>query len=161
MFEIVDTIDLTGMGYDKGSEAVVNINFTRAWHLAWAESIQLEQGKDETLTAYMGRKNAPKYALAAQMIKRITLIQGDTRYDEIVTPDVIATVDGEIDTDLLNFILDEAQERGDARVVNAATTFREQRLRALQGRQKNKDKAAKASDKPTSDGADAEQGASG
>ena len=148
MFEIIDTISLEGLGYDKGSEAVVNINFTRSWLLKWAEAHNTKKDEGESLADWIDRKNAPIYELAAQMIKRVVVMRGDSRYEQEVTSNVIREIDTEIDSELMQFIIDEAQERSAARVVNAATTFRQQRTRLLDGGKEGKRKATSASDKP-------------
>lgn len=148
LFEIADTIPLTGLGYDEGSEAKVNLNLTRNWQLAWRAIFEAERNKDETPTAFAKRLYAPQYGLAAKVVKSITIKQGTTVWErKTVTAADLQEMDETIDERLLDLIVSEIQERNAARAVHAKYPFRADRERLLARREKDGNQTTNGSDK--------------
>lgn len=163
MLPITDEVDLTGLGYEAGSQAHVVINPTKAWRRAWVEAVTINphpEVKDdggkvtqaaESAEAFEERLYAAMFALLPFIVTKVVLkVPGQEPLERHIGTAEDARFIEETDDRVLDLAVSEAQERGAARTVNARRSFRNGRLGSLTGRQEGQAPAAA----DHSDGAD-------
>jgi hypothetical protein len=152
LFEITDVVDLSGLGFDKGSCATVSLSLTRKWQMEWAAIFETKREEKETDTEYNKRLYAQQYDLAAEVVKSITIKKGKERWERSpITAADIREMDEEINELVLELVMSEIQARHATRLLQAKYPFRAERERILQRGKENEGQATNGRDKPTTD----------
>lgn len=163
---ITDQVDLSGLGYEAGSQATVIINPTKAWRRAWTDAVTMQphpEVKDgdiitqaaESAEAFDARLSEALFTLVPYIVTRVVLkVPGQEPFEHAIESAEDARLVEETDDRVLDLAVSEAQERGTSRVVNARRTFRIGRLGSLAGRQEGQAPATDAGEHSAADEGD-------
>lgn len=134
--KIDDTVDLTEIGYDEGSEATIIVNATLSVRREWDATYDEEMREEETEEAYMDRIHMMRINLVPYMVTNVRLIKDDQVIEQpINTPEDAAKIHYGIDDQIFRLAVSEIPKRSAARRLNAGYTFQGERTRhALRSR---------------------------
>jgi hypothetical protein len=151
LFEIVDTIPLDGLGYDKGSEVKVNLNLTRSWDLAYSAIWETKRNDNEPESDYLRRIYLKQYELVAGVvIKSVVVKKGGEEWKRTnVTAADVQELDERINEMILELVMQEVRARNATRMLQAKYPFQVERDRLLERGKQNNDSAANGSNRTT------------
>lgn len=130
---IDDAVDLSGLGYDPGSEAVVILNPTRACLDAWAATFRLEAHEGESDEGLLARADEARFGLVPYMIERVHLVRGERAAVtiQIQSADDARTLEN-LDDRILQLAISELRARREARMIGASANFHAGRREQLE-----------------------------